>query len=324
MTSESLAVRDRLNAALIPAVPTLFTTDRTIDVGSLHRYIGRMKQEAFEGVAVWVHTGRGLFLSLEERALVLSAWREAFSDKLIIAGAGGSPTATTDEEYLASALAMATHANDLGADALLLYAPVRFRELERKEQEENIFQYHEAIAQLGLPVILFYLYEAAGGISYSPALIERLLTLPNVVGMKVATLDSVMTYQDIAAVFRKYPDHLLITGEDRFLGYSLMMGAQAALIGMGAICTTLQHDLLQAWFTRDLIRFHELSAQIDALAEASFFAPMEGYIGRILHGLTALGIISSDAAHDPFGPGLSEQERTHIAEVVVALSQRAY
>ncbi len=36
----------------------------------------------------------------------------------------------------------------------------------------------------------------------------------------------------------------MITGEDRFLGYSLMCGTRATLIGMGAACTALPAALL--------------------------------------------------------------------------------
>ena len=64
----------------------------------------------------------------------------------------------------------------------------------------------------------------------------------------MATLDSVMTFQDVAGLLAtEAPGKLVITGEDRFLGYSLMCGARAALIGMGAACTDLQADLLRAY-----------------------------------------------------------------------------
>ena len=68
-----------------------------------------------------------------------------------------------------------------------------------------------------------------------------------VVGIKMATLDSVMTYQDVSRQLReRHPEKLFITGEDRFLGYSLRRGARAALIGMGAICCDLQAELIRA------------------------------------------------------------------------------
>jgi len=99
------------------------------------------------------------------------------------------------------------------------------------------------VAAVGLPLILFYLYEAAGGVSYSPELLDELLTASEVVGIKMAMLDSVMTYQDVSRQLQaRHPKKLLITGEDRFLGYSLRCGARAALIGMGAICCDLQAE----------------------------------------------------------------------------------
>src|SRR4029079_15713716 len=109
---------------------------------------------------------------------------------------------------------------------------------------------HEQLAELGLPLVLFYLYEAAGGVCYTTAVLDELLALPNVIGIKMATVDSVMTYQDVARhIQSRHPDKLLITGEDRFLGYSLLRGAQAALIGMGGVCTDLQAELLAAHFS---------------------------------------------------------------------------
>ena len=68
--------------------------------------------------------------------------------------------------------------------------------------------------------------------------IVELLARPEVLGIKIATLDSVMTFQEIAGLVKsRAPGKLVITGEDRFLAYSLMCGGRAALIGMAAACT---------------------------------------------------------------------------------------
>ena len=64
-----------------------------------------------------------------------------------------------------------------------------------------------AIAEAGLPLLLFYLYQAAGGIAYGPHLLAELLARPEVLGIKVATLDSVITFQEIARLVRTHaPD----------------------------------------------------------------------------------------------------------------------
>src|SRR5262249_9091309 len=139
----------------------------------------------------------------------------------------------------ANDISMAREARRGGADALLAF-PSR----------ENAVVYHDELSR-ELPVIAFYLYKAAGGVDYDDATLHAILSLPRVIGIKVATLASVITFQRIAAVMRQHPDKLLITGEDRFLGYSLELGARAALIGMGAALTDIQAELLRARKTGD-------------------------------------------------------------------------
>ena len=199
---------------------------------------------------------------------------------------------------------MARDAKRGGADALLAFP-----------RRENAVAYHEELSQ-ELPVIAFYLYEAAGGVNYDDQTLHDILSLPAVIGIKVATLDSIMTFQRIAAVVCEHPDKLLITGEDRFLGYSLMMGARAALIGMGAALTDLQVALLTAHATGDNHAFLRLSTQLDAFSQVTFIEPMEGYIRRLLWALAADGVIPDDACDDPWGPQLPAAEREAVRRAV--------
>jgi 4-hydroxy-tetrahydrodipicolinate synthase len=271
--------------------------------GRLHpagheRYLRHMAAQPVAGVAVWAHTGRGLRLDRETAATVLRDWRAALPDRVIIAGAG--------------AIEMAEQAAQLGADAILAHPPAPLRGNERA-----ILDHHQRLAQVGLPLVLFYLYEAAGGVSYSPELLDDLLALPGVMGIKMATLDSVMTYQDVARQVRqRHPDRLLITGEDRFLGYSLRCGARAALIGMGAVRTAMQAELVHAHVRGDTARFLELSDAADRLAALTFVRPMEGYIRRLLWVLVCDGVIPMEAAHDPWGPALAPGEFEKLREAL--------
>jgi 4-hydroxy-tetrahydrodipicolinate synthase len=321
-------VRRRLDKGLVPAVPVPFTGDGVIDFAAQDRYIAYMKVQPIAGVAVWAHTGRGLRLSREQRLRVLQAWFEGLQDgrkpgrRIIVAGVGGSSVEASDAQTLVrSALEMARYALSGGAQCLLVHPPGRFR--NSPESEDLIFDYHRQLAALGAPLILFYLYEAAGGIAYSAALLRRLLAMPEVVGIKLATLDSVMTFQSVAnLVAREFPRKLVITGEDRFLPYSFMCGAHAALIGMGSACTSLQAQLMRAWFGRRASDFLKLAGQVERLAQVTFVAPMEGYIRRMLWALVHLGVIDRESAHDPWGPELDESEFTAIGKVVRALGAR--
>jgi 4-hydroxy-tetrahydrodipicolinate synthase len=305
--SRARYILDELAGGLIPAAPVMFNREHRFDERAHEAYVSFMSSQPIAGVAVWAHTGRGLLLDDETAQRVMRQWRGAIADKPLIAGIG----ARNSEDATSATLAMAHAAADYGADALLVYPPSWLKHHEQRDS--LIVKHHEQLSRLGLPLVLFYLYEAAGGVRYTRTVLDELLTLPNVIGIKMATLDSVMTYQDVAThVQSRHPDKLLITGEDRFLGYSLRRGAKAALIGMGAVCCELQSELIAAHLAGKAERFLELSDVVDRLAEVLFVDPMEGYIGRILHALARLGIIPADAANDPWGPVLTVSELDHI------------
>jgi len=280
---------DRLAWSLIPAVPVPFRGHELAD-DALRGYARWMAGQPVAGVAVWAHTGRGLHLSEAQRRRVLQVWRDALPDKIIVAGA--------------SSVDMAREARSLGADAVLAFP-----------RADEPVGYHAALAR-ELPVIAFYLYEAAGGIAYDNRTLHALLQLPGLLGIKVATLDSVMTFQRIADLARPYREKLLITGEDRFLGYSFTMGARAALIGMGAALTDLQAELVRAFREDNFGLFVRLSGILDRFAQATFTAPMEGYVRRMLWAAAAQGVIPDDACDDPWGPALDPAERDTVRRAV--------
>jgi 4-hydroxy-tetrahydrodipicolinate synthase len=307
-------MRERLKGGFIPAVPVPRRADGSLDEAAQEAYARWMAGQPVAGAAVWVHTGRGLLISREMRREVLRSWRAALGpERLLIAGAGAP---ITEAQYIPAAVRMAEEAAAGGADALLCFAPVPYR-----SEPAKIVAYHRELAAVGLPLILFFLYEAAGGVSYTPEVLRELFGLPGVVGIKMATLDSVMTYQDVAALIQvEFPETVLITGEDRFLGYSLMLGAQAALIGMGAAVPAPQAALVRAAVEGRAERLVELTRAVDAFARVTFRAPMEGYIRRMLWALADTGVIPETATADPHGPPLPSTEREEVRQATLALA----
>ena len=268
---------------LIPAVPVPFR-GVTIDEQAQSAYAHWMATQRVAGVAVWAHTGRGPHLTAQQRHVVLDTWRAALPEKVIVAGA--------------NSIDMAREAGRGGADALLALP-----------RHDNAVAYHEELGR-ELPVIAFYLYEAAGGVAYDDDTLHAILALPAVIGIKVATLDSVMTFQRIAAVMCDHPDKLLITGEDRFLGYSLMLGARAALIGMASALTDVHADLIGSYAAGDAHDFMALTARLDRFSRVTFIAPMEGYIRRMLWALAADGVIRGTVEHHPISPPVAQRVRS--------------
>jgi 4-hydroxy-tetrahydrodipicolinate synthase len=280
---------ERLEGGLIPAVPVPFR-GQEMDGAAQRGYARWMAAQPIAGVAVWSHTGRGPHLSGEQRREVLETWREALPDRVLVAGARD--------------VTMAIEARRGKADALLAFP-----------QASDPVGYHRRLSR-ELPVIAFYLYAAAGGVDYDDPTLHAILELPDVIGIKVATLDSVMTFQRIAAVLRDHPSKLLITGEDRFLGYSLLLGARAALVGMGSALADLQADLVRARTAEDWPRFVSLSELCDRFGAATFSHPMEGYIRRMLWAAAAEGALPLESCDDPWGPPLPSSEREAVERAV--------
>ncbi len=285
----TIPLAERIRHGLIPAVPVPFRGAELAEEAQ-RAYAAWMAAQPVAGVAIWAHTGRGPHLSGEQRRTVLQTWRDALPDRVVVAGARD--------------ITMAIEARRGHADAILAFP-----------QAHDAVGYHLRLSR-ELPTIAFQLYEAAGGVSYDDATLDAILALPNVIGIKVATLDSVMTFQRIAALVRRHPGKLLITGEDRFLACSLMLGADAALIGMGAALTDLQARLITSAANGDWVRGVALGAVCDRFAQATFREPMEGYVRRMLWAAAADGSLPEDCCDDPWGPALDAGERDAVRQAV--------
>ncbi|MGQ0713548.1 MAG: dihydrodipicolinate synthase family protein [Gemmatimonadaceae bacterium] len=329
LDASARALVGRLEGTLIPAVPIPRRQNGKVHAEAQHSYAAWMTGQQIGGVAVWAHTGRGLHLDDDTRNAVLASWRSALPrPAAIVAGCGvsvdGSPLPTDErartDAVIQRTLDMAEQARRGGADALLVHPPTALADLS--DASARVVALHAELAAAGLPLLAFVLYRRASGLEYDDATLDRLLDLPHVAGVKLATLDSVMRFQDISArMTSNHADRLLITGEDRFLGYSLMLGARAALIGMGAARSAMQARLITSAAAGDWRTFARLTRACDAFASVTFVEPMEGYVQRMLWALAADGVIPDDACHDPHGPALSPDERSRLLTAMRTLDE---
>lgn len=316
------SLREKLDGALIPAVPVPFDRAGNFAAAAQESYVRYLSSQPMDGVAVWAHTGRGLHLPADLASAILESWHRGLGPaRLLIAGAGAAAKPGSDSgpaacrSYIQQAARMAERARSGGAAALLAHPPRLFRDLE--DRRGWILEYHQALAAAGLPIIAFYLYREAGGISYTLDELGDLLQVPAIAAIKMATLDSVCTYQEVVSFLRRqFPETTILTGEDRFLGYSLLRGASGALIGMGAALPAFQKRLIQACRRGPGDEAIRLTLLADRFAECTFIHPLEGYIQRMLHALAVLRVIPEEAAFDPWHPPIPAGEKQAIEAVV--------
>lgn len=311
---------DRLRGTLLPAVVTPMDSDGVVAYDALSAYAVSLTKHAVGGVAVWAHTGRGLYLSPGDRAKVLETWRSA-TDVPIVAGVGvpKSSKAQTLQEAADATVEMARAAAAGGADAVMVYPLAVLGELP--DGHAQAVALHERVAaESGLPLVGFYLHGEAGGYPYSPSLIRDLLSLDAMLGVKTATLDRAIGCQDAIWAGRD-SGKLLITGEDRMYGPSFMWGADTALVGIAAAQVELSAAVLRAWTAGDHAEFLTASDRLDRFAAATFYAPIEGYVQRMLWAAEWEGLVSPAAAHDPHGPELPPGERDQVIRCLEELHQ---
>ncbi|MFF8387138.1 dihydrodipicolinate synthase family protein [Streptomyces kanasensis] len=309
----------RLRGTVLPAVLTPMDTAGSVDLPALRRYAERIAAERVGGVAVWAHTGRGLCLAPADRRHVMTVWRDVL-DVPVVAGAGvpRSERAATQPAAEDATVAMAVEAAGLGADAVMVYPMARYGGLP--DGVERAVALHERVAaESGLPVLGFFLHAGAGGYPYPPELVRRLLALPSTAGIKIATLDRAVDCQD-AVRAAQGSGRLVVTGEDRMFGPSLMWGADTALVGIAAARVGLTTAVLDAWTAGDAGAFLRASDRLDRFAEVTFLAPIEGYVRRMMWAAVWEGIIPEEAAHDPYGPPLPEAERHAVVACLEELA----
>ncbi|TME11322.1 MAG: dihydrodipicolinate synthase family protein [Chloroflexi bacterium] len=221
---------------LIPATILPMTADAEIDEPGLRRYIRHVASAKPKALAINVDTGEGPHLWQKERLRVLELVLDEVGDRIpVVAGLGA--------QFTAQAVELARETKEIGAAGLLVFPIGAYQGLPL--DPELPVRYHAAIGDAtGLPLILFQLQPALGGINFDPETLERMCKVAQVVAIKEASFDRRRFVEVREAVKAARPDCVYLTGNDNFIHESFELGAQGALIGFGAVATRQQVELV--------------------------------------------------------------------------------
>lgn len=290
---------------LIPATVLPMDTDGRIDERALRSYIGWVVAQGPVALAVNVDTGEGPHLTHDERIRVLHIVREV-TDLPIVAGLAGPSTE--------AAVRQARDFRAAGADALLVFPIPAY--LSQPLDPRVPVAYHEAIADVGLPLILFQLQPALAGVNFDAETLQAMASVDGVVAIKEASFDA-RRFVDTARLVEQLPRPItLLTGNDNFILESFLLGATGALIGFGAVMTREQVDMIAAWQAGDSATAMALGRRVQRLADVVFAAPVGNYRARLKECLRILGVLESATVRRPLLP-LDDAERAFLASVLV-------
>jgi 4-hydroxy-tetrahydrodipicolinate synthase len=172
---------------------------------------GSLDEKAFRDIVEWqiaegTHglvpvgtTGESPTLSHDEHNKVVEWCIDQAKGRVpVIAGAGSNSTS--------EAIELARHAEEAGADAVLVVTPYY-----NKPTQEGMYQHYKAINDaIGIPIIIYNI-PARSVIDMSVETMKRLFELPNITGVKDATTNMARVSQQRAALG---PEFNQLSGED--------------------------------------------------------------------------------------------------------------
>jgi 4-hydroxy-tetrahydrodipicolinate synthase len=284
---------------LIPATVLPLTADAEIDEPQLRRYIRWVSDQGPVALAINADTGEGPHLTHREKVRVIEIVADELHGTLpIVAGLGGP--------FTRQAVEQARDFKSAGAEAFLVFPISAY--LSAPLNPEVPVRYHRAIAEVGLPLILFQLQPALGGVNYDQETLRALASIDGVVAIKEASFDA-RRFLDLVRMLEELPRPItLLTGNDNFIFESFVLGAQGALIGFGAIMTREQVRMIEAWRSGRIDEAKALGRRVQLLADVVFAPPVGDYRARMKEALAILGIIDTTYVREPLLP-ISDDER---------------
>ncbi len=242
---------------LIAATFTPFNEDGSLNTAAIPAVVDHLLQHGVRGMYVLGSTGEGVSLTFAERCTVAEAFVNAAGGRLPVIIQVGC-------ESLIQAQQLATHAQQIGADAVSAVSPVYFK-------PDSIPTLVESMAQIasGAPNLPFYYYHIPGVTGVALDMIEFLRLggerIPTLRGVKF-TSPSVYEFQTCLEFAGDRFE--ILWGLDEMLLCGLTAGARAAVGSTYNFAAPIYQRLLTAYAAGDLEEARRQQSLSQALVRA--------------------------------------------------------
>jgi len=266
--------------------------DGSIHAEDLTRHVQSLgKDKGVNGLLVNGHAGEGHLFTLEEKHQIIRLARKAAEPEVFItAGITAEGTVLACEEAVSAA--------EAGAGAVLVFQPNHWF---RGVDDDVVVHHHQSIADAcGLPVVLYRAPLGWGELSYQPHLINRLIELEAVAGIKEGSWD-VAAYEEIWKLVKEHrPDVCVMASGDEHLRACFQVGTDGSQVSLAALIPDTISNLYMAVKNDDWATANALHDQIYPLAVAVYRqSPTYLATARLKAGLKLLGRIETDTVRHP-------------------------
>jgi len=275
---------------IVAAVTPLTEGGSDIDVAAIAPYAAFLETHGADGLFACGTTGEGVLLGLHERRRVGEAYRESFAGILVI-HAGAQTTADT--------VALASHAREIGADAVAVIPPPYF-----PLDDGALTAHFVAAARAAAPLPFFcYAFAARSGYPLPVQVIRRIAaSVDNLAGLKVSEtpFERVEPYLDLGLP--------VLIGSEPLISAGVARGAIGTVSGMAAAFPDVVRSELDAADDAAAARLAELRAAMEASGQ---------FIAAAKHVLGLRGLAVRPAMRPPMR-GLSDAEAADLEAAVTA------
>ena len=255
---------------IIPPMGTPLTARDRLDVAGLERLVERLVTGGVAGLFALGTTGEAPSLSYRiRRDLIEHTCRFVRGRIPVLVG-------ITDTSLVESA-ALACHAADCGADAVVTSAPFYFP-AGQPELREFIEQ---LLPELPLPLMLYNM-PALTKTSFSGEVVSWALDQEKIVGLKDSSGDLVY-FRRMRRLAAARPDWSFLVGPEELLAESVLLGGHGGINGGANLHPALYVSLYEAAKAGEVARARELSSQVMDLSEAIYRVGRHG--SAIIKGL---------------------------------------
>ena len=245
---------------LVTAAVTPLTDDgAALDTDAIPPYVAFLESHGADGVFACGTTGEGVLLSLDERRRAAKVFRAALSGILIV-HAGAQTTADT--------VALASHAAEIGADAVAVIPPPYFA------LDADALTAHFVAAAAACAPLPFYCYAftARSGYPLPVEVIRRIAdAAPNLAGLKVSEspFEKVAPYLELGLP--------VLIGSEPLIADGLAGGAIGGVSGMSAAFPDVVREALDAGDETAMVRLRALRGAMEASGQ--FIAAAKHVLG---------------------------------------------
>ena len=275
---------------VIPPLVTPLAGRDEIDLPGLERVIEHVLAGGVHGLFLLGTTGEGPSLSPAAQRIFVSEATQLIRRRVpVLVG-------ITDSSFSES-VALARHAADAGADAVVLAPPYYF-----PMHQTDLRHYCTAMArEVPLPVFLYNMPSHCK-VSFELETVKHLIDEPNIVGFKDSSAQ-MLFFNQLIQLGRSRSDFSVLMGPEELMAEGVLMGGQGGVCGGANLMPRLYVDMYEAAVTGDLRQVSVLQQRILRLSSRIYTVGISpsGYLTGLKAAMSLLGLCDARLS-EPLSP----------------------